>query len=152
MAQTQYRSGNGACTHSHRTVVDAIECARSLHSGFDIVALRNGHAESLDSVEERIRSVAAAQYGKTEREIFYAQWRQLLSRFTDAQREVCYTRWKNSGTIALPLTASLLNFPKPYTNQYRCPQGNSNCGENAVYCDPCNKRYEEFLLIINDDR
>ncbi len=39
-----------------------------------------------------------------------------------------------------------------YKNQYKCLYGNKNCGENAIYCEQCNKRYEEFLLILNDDR
>jgi len=40
----------------------------------------------------------------------------------------------------------------PYKNQYKCPYGNRNCGENAIYCEPCNIRYEQFLWILNDDR
>jgi hypothetical protein len=39
-----------------------------------------------------------------------------------------------------------------YKNQYNCPYGNRNCGENAIYCEPCNIRYEQFLWILNDDR
>jgi len=41
---------------------------------------------------------------------------------------------------------------KPYRNQYKCLYGNKDCGENAVYCEPCNKRYEHFLWLMNDDR
>jgi hypothetical protein len=41
---------------------------------------------------------------------------------------------------------------KQYKNQYKCLYGNKGCGENAVYCEPCNKRYEHFLWILNDDR
>lgn len=40
----------------------------------------------------------------------------------------------------------------PFRNRYKCPYGNKNCGENAVYCEPCNKDYGEFLLLLNDDR
>lgn len=40
----------------------------------------------------------------------------------------------------------------PYRNQYRCPYGKKNCGENAKYCAPCNKDYEAFLWMLNDDR
>lgn len=178
MAQRLYRPAHGACTHSHRTVVAAIECARNLHSDLDIVALKNGHTESLNDVEERIRSAALTLYdktgeeildvhnrtearsgsvashllAKTEKERFDVQWGESLSGFTEAEKENCYTRLEKSSTIALSRTASLLHFPKPYTNQYKCPHGNSNRGEKAVYCGPCNNRYEEFLLIINDDR
>jgi len=41
---------------------------------------------------------------------------------------------------------------KPYQNRYKCPYGNKNCGENAVYCEPCNRDCEEYLLLLNDDR
>ncbi|MGP8143062.1 MAG: hypothetical protein ACLQBU_14400 [Terriglobales bacterium] len=41
---------------------------------------------------------------------------------------------------------------KQYKKQYKCLYGNKGCGENAVYCEPCNKRYEHFLWILNDDR
>ncbi|SRR5579871_2668314 len=40
----------------------------------------------------------------------------------------------------------------PYRNQYRCPYGEKNCGENAKYCRRCDKRYEKFLWLLNDDR
>jgi hypothetical protein len=40
----------------------------------------------------------------------------------------------------------------PYRNRYKCPNGDNNCGENARYCEPCNKRYEKFLWLLNDDR
>jgi hypothetical protein len=40
----------------------------------------------------------------------------------------------------------------PYRNQYNCPYGDKTCGEQASYCWRCNKKYEEFLLLINDDR
>lgn len=40
----------------------------------------------------------------------------------------------------------------PYRNRYKCLYGNKNCGEHALYCEPCNKRYEEFLWLLNDDR
>ena len=75
MAQRLYKPARGACTHSHRTVVDAIECARNLHSDLDIVALKNGHAERLDEVEERIRSAALTLYDKTDEEILDVQTR-----------------------------------------------------------------------------
>lgn len=41
---------------------------------------------------------------------------------------------------------------RPYRNEYKCPHGNKTCGENAIYCEPCNRRYEEFLWLLNDDR
>ena len=40
----------------------------------------------------------------------------------------------------------------PYRNRYKCPHGDKNCGENARHCESCNKRYEEFLWLLNDDR
>lgn len=41
---------------------------------------------------------------------------------------------------------------KLYRNRYKCPYGSKNCGENAVYCEACNKDCEEYLLLLNDDR
>jgi hypothetical protein len=40
---------------------------------------------------------------------------------------------------------------RPYKNQYKCLYGNKGCGESAVYCEPCNRKYEQFLLILNND-
>jgi hypothetical protein len=151
MAQRLYRPAHGACPHCHPTVVDAIECARNLHSDLEIVALKNGHVERLNEVEERIRSVVSASYDKTEREIFDIRWGESLSRFADAEREIFYTQRKQSGTLSV---RTLRNHAEktPYKNEYKCPYGNKNCGEKARYCEPCNKRFEEFLLILGYDR
>ncbi len=100
MTQTLYRPARGACTHSHPTIVDALECARNLHSGLELVALKNGHVEGLNEVEERIRSAASALFDQTEREIFDIRWEKSLSRFTDAERDIIYARWKQAGTFA----------------------------------------------------
>jgi hypothetical protein len=79
MAQTLYRPAHGACTHSHPTIVDAIECARNLLSDLEIVALRNGRVERLNAVGERIQSAAVTLYDKTERQIFDIRWEKSLS-------------------------------------------------------------------------
>ncbi len=33
-------------------------------------------------------------------------------------------------------------------SEYRCPYGNAHCGENAIYCEQCNKDYEKFLELL----
>jgi hypothetical protein len=154
MAQTLYRPAHGACIHSHTTIVGALACARSLHSDLELVVLKNGHVERLDGVEERIRSAACTLYDQTEREIFDIHWAKSLSGFTDAERDIIYTRWKQSGTF-VPVIAPARRRPSetiPYRNQYKCPYGDKTCGEKARYCWRCNEKYEEFLLLINDDR
>lgn len=152
MAQTLYRPAHGACTHSHPTIVDALECARNSYSGLEIVALRNGHVERLNGAEERIRSAASALYQLTEREILDIHWEKSLSGFTDAERDIIYARWKQSGTFVPVPAPRKLPETTPYRNRYKCPYGDKNCGENAIYCEPCNKKYAEFLLLLNDDR
>ncbi len=152
MAQTLYRPAHGDCPHSHSTIVDALECARMLHSDSELVALKNGHVEELNAVEERIRSAACILYARTEREIFDIRGK-ALSRFTEAEREIIYARWKQSGTLVLPAPAPLRSpETAPYRNQYKCPHRDKNCGEEASYCASCNKAYEKFLLLLNDDR
>ena len=155
MAQRLYRPAHGTCPHSHPTVVDAVECARNLHSDLEIVVVKNGHAERLNEVEERIRSVVCAGYDKIEREIFDTHWGESLSGFTDAEKEILYTRWKQSGTFGPALrpvfSARKQTAETPYRNQYKCPYGNKDCGENAAYCEPCNNKFEEFLFFLNDN-
>jgi hypothetical protein len=154
MAQTLYRPAHGDCTHSHPTIVDALECARSLHSDSELVALKNGRVERLDGVEERIRSAACTLYDQTEREIFDTHWAKSLSGLTVAERDIIYTRWKQSGTF-VPVLAPAPRRPSgttPYRNQYKCPDGDKTCGEKARYCWRCNEKYEKFLLLIDDYR
>jgi hypothetical protein len=43
-------------------------------------------------------------------------------------------------------------YKQQYKDQYKCLYGNKGCGKNAVYCEPCNKRYKHFLWMLNDDR
>jgi hypothetical protein len=85
--------------------------------------------------------------------MFDIRWRKALSRFTQAEREIIYARWKQSGTLVLPASIPL-RHPEttPYRNHYKCPYGSKNCGEEARYCARCNKDYEGFLLLLNDDR
>jgi hypothetical protein len=33
-------------------------------------------------------------------------------------------------------------------SEYRCPYGNLHCGDNATYCEQCNKDYEKFLEML----
>lgn len=56
------------------------------------------------------------------------------------------------GSIDPALGRRRRSSTKPYRNKYKCLYGHKNCGENAVYCEPCNKRYDKFLLLLNDDR
>ncbi len=58
----------------------------------------------------------------------------------------------SSGVGSDAIALECLPEKKQYKNRYKCLYGNNNCGENAVYCEPCNRRYEHFLWIINDDR
>lgn len=145
-----YKPAHEPCTHSHLTLVDAVECARNQSSALDIVAVQNGRVSRLNETEKEISRIASTGYGKTEREIFNIQCGESLSNLTDAEREIRYTEWKRFNAFVLhPRTKPPI---KPYKNQYKCPYGRKNCGENAIYCEFCNIRYEQFLLILNDDR
>jgi hypothetical protein len=101
---------------------------------------------------KRIRTAVCALYAQTEREIFDIRWGKALSRFTEAERKIIYARWKQSGTLVLPAPIPHRHPERPYQNQYKCPYENKNCGEEARYCARCNKDYEVFLLLLNDDR
>ena len=51
-----------------------------------------------------------------------------------------------------PSALERIEEKRRYKDEYKCLYGNKSCGENAVYCEPCNKRYEHFLWMLNDDR
>jgi hypothetical protein len=70
------------------------------------------------------------------------QWRQLDLFNPAAEAQI-------SKAIEVPRKPSPVT---PYKNRYKCLYGNKGCGENAVYCEPCNKMYEIFLWMLNDDR
>lgn len=147
MAQRLYKPAHAVCTHSHSSIIDAIECARKQFSEVDIVAVENGNAERLNEMEQGILSVASVGYDRIEREVFNVRWKTFLARYTEEERDIFYTRWKQSGTFHVP-RAPLPQTTRPYKNAYKCPDGNKDCGENAVYCQPCTRRYEEFTLLV----
>jgi hypothetical protein len=63
----------------------------------------------------------------------HARFSQSLSGFTDAERDIIYTRWKQSGTF-VPVLAPAPRRPSettPYRNRYKCPYGDKTCGEKA---------------------
>jgi len=33
-------------------------------------------------------------------------------------------------------------------SEYKCPYGNPGCGDNAGYCEQCNRDYENFLELL----
>jgi hypothetical protein len=126
-----YKPAYEPCTHSHLTLVDAVECARENQSPtLDVVAIQNGRVSSLNEVEREIFRVASTGYDKTEREIVDKENRKSVSNL-----------------IYMPPTKLPI---KPYKNQYKCPYGRNMCGENSSYCESCDRRYEHFLSIRGD--
>jgi hypothetical protein len=68
--------------------------------------------------------------------------------YEGCERMLVWSREVGFNRLALERMAE----KKQYKDQYKCLYGNKGCGDNAVYCEPCNSRYERFLWILNDDR
>lgn len=68
------------------------------------------------------------------------------------ERMLVWSRETGFNPRVLDRIADKSQSKNQYQNQYKCLYGNKDCGENAVYCEPCNKRYEHFLWLLNDDR
>jgi hypothetical protein len=147
MAQRLYKPAHGVCTHSHRSIFDAIVCAWEQSCELDIVAVENGHVERLNGMEKGTLSILSKGYERTERELFNARWKKVLARFTDKEIDIFYTRWKQSGTF--DASCSPLPQTRPYKNEYKCPDGNKDCGENALYCQECTRRYAQVMLFVD---
>jgi hypothetical protein len=149
-----YKPAHEPCTHSHLTLVDAVECARNNQSStLDIVAIQNGRVGRLNEPEKEILRIVSTGWDKTEREIFDIQCGKSLSNLTDAEREIRYTEWKRfKAFVSHPRTKPPITKPpiKPYKNQYKCPHGNKDCGENAVYCESCNRKFDEFIMFVGE--
>jgi hypothetical protein len=78
--------------------------------------------------------------------------KKVLPRVTDAEQAEATRRDLRKIEQRYELI-SPINRPKtPYRNQYRCPYGEKNCGENTKYCTQCNKDYEQFRWTLNDER
>jgi len=144
-----YKPAHEPCTHAHLTLVDAVECARSNQSStLDIVAIQNRRVSRLNEPEKEILRTVSTGWDKTEREIFDIQYGKSLSNLTDAERDIRYTEWKRF--------KAFVSHPRPkppikrYKNQYKCPYGNKDCGENAVYCEPCNRKFDDFVMFVGD--
>jgi hypothetical protein len=142
MAQTLYRPARGACTHSHSTIVDALLCARSLYPDLELVAVRNGRVETLDELEERIRTGAAA--------VLYVRTKPVPAPAPVPAPVPTPAAVPPPAPVPSPAPAPTSRWQPtmPVGNQYKCPYGATNCGEGAIYCEPCNRRYEEFRLML----
>lgn len=136
MAQTLYRPARGACTHSHSTIVDALQCARSLHPDLELVAVRNGRVEALNELEERIRRAGI--------EVLHVRTKPVPAPVPTPAAV------PPPAPVPSPAPAPTSRWQPtmPVGNQYKCPYGTTNCGEGAIYCEPCNRRYEEFRLML----
>ena len=146
MAERLYKPAHGVCTHSHRSILDAILCAWNQFCELDVVAVENGRVERLNGSEKGTLSILSKEYERTERELFNARWKKVLDRYTDKEIDIFYAQWKQSGTF--DASRSPLPLTTPCKNEYKCPDGSKDCGENAVYCEPCTRRFEEFTLLI----
>lgn len=125
----------------HSTVVEAVECAGKLGYKRSVVAIENGRVDRLNELEQRAYDIASAKIPKTQRECFDSLYECYLADKSDAERDLLFSQFKQQGRIVAR-----------YKNQYKCPFGAKDCGENAIYCVRCNGHYEMFMRILNDDR
>jgi hypothetical protein len=95
--------------------------------------------------------VAALTSERTQPHTVIERIKEALPRMTDAEQAEA-TREIGKLEQFYELISPRKPSETPYRNQYRCPYGEKNCGENAKYCGRCNEDCEKFLLILNDDR